>query len=457
MKKIFFGIAILFLLSATGVEAATLASQLAGRILLQVESKGEAWYINPANSRRYYLGRPTDALNLMRQLGTGISNDNLKKIPVGLGLSNGLDTDRDGLGDDLEKALGTSPNSIDSDSDSFNDYQETKANYNPLGQGALNIDTVFATRQKGKIFLQVEAHGEAWYVNPLDGKRYFMGRPQDAFTLMRSFGLGVSNVDLAKIIADSANYSSTDLEKKIFDAVNQERISNGLSALTWNDDLASVAREHSQNLATEDAAFTGDGKTCDFPIIHHEGLVFGDYHSERLNNRGIYYFSGAAENIALMPMAETTVSFQDGDSAEKLLDTCSDRREVMDKEFKTSLDNEQDVEKKIAIIRAENLKRTTSYAAEEKVNIQSQNWRSQDEVSAETVNGWMNSPGHRANILYADYDQSGMGVATVGSYVIATQIFIKRIDCGYSDAACCQTDEAIYCYEPNTCQSGYCR
>ena len=42
-----------------------------------------------------------------------------------------------------------------------------------------------ATKMKGKILLQVESHGEAWYVNTGDGKRYFLGRPADAFRVMR--------------------------------------------------------------------------------------------------------------------------------------------------------------------------------------------------------------------------------------------------------------------------------
>lgn len=38
-----------------------LPERLTGRILLQVESHGEAWYVNQTNLKRYYLGRPSDA------------------------------------------------------------------------------------------------------------------------------------------------------------------------------------------------------------------------------------------------------------------------------------------------------------------------------------------------------------------------------------------------------------
>ncbi|MEA2064813.1 MAG: hypothetical protein U9O66_00765 [Patescibacteria group bacterium] len=54
--------------------AENLSDRLKGKILLQVESNGEAWYINPDNSNRYFLGRPADAFSVMRELGLGISN-----------------------------------------------------------------------------------------------------------------------------------------------------------------------------------------------------------------------------------------------------------------------------------------------------------------------------------------------------------------------------------------------
>ena len=62
---------------------ATLVERLKGKILLQVESRGEAWYVNPENGRRHYMGKPKDAFDLMRTLGLGITNENLRKVEVG--------------------------------------------------------------------------------------------------------------------------------------------------------------------------------------------------------------------------------------------------------------------------------------------------------------------------------------------------------------------------------------
>ena len=62
--------------------ASSLAQKLAGRILLTVESKGEAWYIDPISYERYYLGRAQNCFDIMRTKGLGITNSNLSQITV---------------------------------------------------------------------------------------------------------------------------------------------------------------------------------------------------------------------------------------------------------------------------------------------------------------------------------------------------------------------------------------
>lgn len=175
------------------------ASSHAGKIYLQVEQNGEAWYVNPVDGNRYYLGRPADAFNLMRTLGLGISEKNINEIPIGLLTTSDIDTDQDGLSNDLESAIGTSIWSGDSDNDEFADKTEIEKWFNPLGKGILKKNNALANKLSGRIILQSEKHGEAWYVNPKDKKRYFLGRPQNAFEIMYNLGIGITNSGLAKI------------------------------------------------------------------------------------------------------------------------------------------------------------------------------------------------------------------------------------------------------------------
>jgi len=120
-------------------EASVAPENLRGRILLQVEDNGEAWYINPSDAMRYYLGRPRDAFDIMRLLGVGASHADIERIPSVL---------------------------HDNSSQSF------------------------AEKWKGYIMLDVEYDGEAWYINPANLLGYYLGRPADAFDIMRGTGLG---------------------------------------------------------------------------------------------------------------------------------------------------------------------------------------------------------------------------------------------------------------------------
>ncbi len=51
--------------------------------MLDVEKKGEAYYVNPKDLKRYFLNKPSDAFQVMRNLGLGITNTDIRKIEVG--------------------------------------------------------------------------------------------------------------------------------------------------------------------------------------------------------------------------------------------------------------------------------------------------------------------------------------------------------------------------------------
>jgi hypothetical protein len=117
-------------------------SRVKGRILLQVEEQGQAWYVNPSNGKRYSLGRPAEAFEVMRSVALGVSNAN------------------------------------------FNSIQNNPSAWKQLA---------------GKILLKTEDSGRAYYFDPTNNQLYYLGRPDDAFNIMRSRGLGITDKDLDTI------------------------------------------------------------------------------------------------------------------------------------------------------------------------------------------------------------------------------------------------------------------
>lgn len=176
MKRIILTIFVaVLLLEAFQVEASSLSRRLSGMILLDVEKNGEAWYVSPENLKRYYLGRPNDAFQIMRELSVGILDEKLKTIPSA---------------DDPEKLC------MDLGEDEECEY-----------------DFLLTSKMAGSILLQVEGAGEAWYVNPKDLRRYYLGRPDDAFKIMRELSLGISREDLALIHKPGYNESLNQYSK----------------------------------------------------------------------------------------------------------------------------------------------------------------------------------------------------------------------------------------------------
>jgi len=83
--------------------------------------------------------------------------------------------------------------------------QEEAQEIQIVDNGAITeVDVALTKRLKGYILLQVEQHGEAWYVNPKTGKRHYMANGNEAYNIMRNLGVGITNKDLEKIKADKS-------------------------------------------------------------------------------------------------------------------------------------------------------------------------------------------------------------------------------------------------------------
>jgi hypothetical protein len=119
-----------------------LSREFSGRILLQANENGQAWYVNPTDGRRYSLGSPSSAFNLMSNVAVGVSNA------------------------DFESFEGQAPSNL-----------------------------------SGRFVIKPEDNGELYYVNPTNRQLTFIDGPSGALGLMSSTGIGISNNDLSRISA----------------------------------------------------------------------------------------------------------------------------------------------------------------------------------------------------------------------------------------------------------------
>ncbi len=222
------------------------------------------------------------------------------------------------------------------------------------------------------------------------------------------------------------------METRIFSLVNMERQKEGLQELVWDEKIASVAREHSENLAKENEDLTQKDLLCPIPLVHHEGFDFGLYHDDRLENRGIYDFLQSGENIFLVSSWDSRRT-NDVDEVNCTMPAQPEGDGVEDELMKR-------------LEEAENMQRvdwTFHYADNQS-------------IEKSIVVGWMNSELHRKNILMPGYSHSGIGISKVNDFYIVVQVFIEKIDCGYHLGPCCPQNNTLYCYQPATCLGTTC-
>ncbi|MBI5147635.1 MAG: peptidoglycan-binding protein [Parcubacteria group bacterium] len=207
------------------------------------------------------------------------------------------------------------------------------------------------------------------------------------------------------------DYDLKEMALRVHASVNQERAAAGLAPLFWDDQLSELATRHSRDQAADNAETTDSGKLCNYPIIRHEGFVFGFTLKERFENSNVDYRAGG-ENIAMVPLAENLVyKYRTGEAP-------ADCPQVV--KFSPG---EGTREERTALYRAALSQSLAAIRGADRVEWANKEWRTIAETSERAVIGWMNSPGHRKNILNAEFTAGGIGIAVVNDYVIITQNF----------------------------------
>ncbi len=151
------------------------------------------------------------------------------------------------------------------------------------------------------------------------------------------------------IAGDPYPISPAGLEQRVHELINQQRAIHNLPPLSRDPALSEIARDHSEDMAARNyfAHVDPDGETPTDRAADAGYNCRKEYAS--------YYTYGIAENL-----------FQN------------------------------------------NLYSAATYYSNRKTEY---DWSSQEEIAQTTVGGWMNSTGHRENILTPSFDREGIGVA----------------------------------------------
>ena len=148
-------------------------------------------------------------------------------------------------------------------------------------------------------------------------------------------------------LAESERFDGPSLEKEIHQLINAERIKRRIPELIWDEQIAVIARDHSEDMASNDY-FSHDNLHGESPT--DRGNRSG-YPCRKSLGGGVFSY-GLAENIWL-GWEYSSYTYWAGGSR--------------------------------------------------------YDWMSQSQLARQAVSSWMNSTGHRENILEPQYDRSGIG------------------------------------------------
>jgi uncharacterized protein YkwD len=128
----------------------------------------------------------------------------------------------------------------------------------------------------------------------------------------------VGNINSDRIKKDEAGDTNMifRLERQAFDILNQKRAENGISPIKWSDDMAKIARLHSQDMAQ-------------YKYFSHSGRD-GSMVNDRADSLGFSNWQAMGENIAFSRGFEKPVEF----TCENWMKSPSHRQNILDTRWK---------------------------------------------------------------------------------------------------------------------------
>jgi uncharacterized protein YkwD len=110
--------------------------------------------------------------------------------------------------------------------------------------------------------------------------------------------------------------ATVSIERQAFDLINKKRSEIGLALLMWNDELAEVARVHSQDMAEQQ-------------FFSHKGSD-GTMVDDRADKFGIKNWSAIGENIAFERGFENAAEF----AVERWMESPAHKQNLLDQRWK---------------------------------------------------------------------------------------------------------------------------
>lgn len=122
----------------------------------------------------------------------------------------------------------------------------------------------------------------------------------------------------AIIVSSNSAFSTLDLERQAFNLLNSKRAAKSLPPLEWNDDVARIARMHSENMAK-------------YKFFSHTGID-GLMVNDRADLCGLSRWKAIGENIAYNRGYEKPVEF----AVERWMQSTSHRENILNNRWKES-------------------------------------------------------------------------------------------------------------------------